>query len=68
MKKFAKSRFQQEFYLDEAILRRIQRANQTQRTLDDMDVDDDDDVGDDTELVIGQERRVPGRIPKVERR
>ncbi|KAG8423824.1 hypothetical protein J3458_000678 [Metarhizium acridum] len=67
--KFAKARFQQEFYLDEAILRRIQRIKQTQRTRDDMDVDDDEDAAgeEDASLVFGQERRVPGRIPKTER-
>lgn len=66
--KFSKSRFQQEFYLDEAILRRIQRVKQTQRTRDDMDVDDDEDAaGADASLVLGEERRVPGRIPKKER-
>ncbi|TWU77745.1 hypothetical protein ED733_008572 [Metarhizium rileyi] len=63
---FARARFQQEFYLDEAILRRIQRIKHTQRTLDDMDVDDDEDAGNDTELVIGQERRIRGRVPKPE--
>ncbi|KHO01716.1 Zinc finger, RING/FYVE/PHD-type [Metarhizium album ARSEF 1941] len=65
--KFSKASFQQEFYLDEAILRRIQRVMHTQRSLNDMDVEDDEDADQDASLVLGQERRVPGRTPKTER-
>lgn len=64
---FSKARFGQEFYLDEAMLRRIQRANQNPRALNHIDDDDDDGIEDDQTLVMGEERPAPGRTAKLER-
>ncbi|GAO14989.1 uncharacterized protein UV8b_00500 [Ustilaginoidea virens] len=65
----SKSRFDQDFYLDEAILRRIKRAKQAQRATDDMDVEDNDGQDDvpDESLVFENERRVREREAKKER-
>ncbi|KAG6067547.1 hypothetical protein E4U32_003576 [Claviceps aff. humidiphila group G2b] len=45
----SKARFDQDFQFDEAKLRRIQRAAQAQRDLDDVGDDDDDDDDDEDE-------------------
>lgn len=52
------------------MLRRIQRAKQSQRALDDMDVEEDDEgeaVDGDGDVVVRQQRAVPGKAPKAER-
>ena len=56
--KFARSRFETEFYLDEAMLRRIERTNRTRThaALDDMDADGGDE-GDES-LVVERERNI----------
>ncbi|KAG5959714.1 hypothetical protein E4U56_004850 [Claviceps arundinis] len=51
----SKARFDQDFQFDEAKLRRIQRAAQAQRDLDDVGNDDDDDDDDDDEDEDGGE-------------
>lgn len=59
---FTGLRFEQDFYLDQAILRRIQRAKQAQERHE-VDDDDDDEDGevDDRSLVQGASRTL-GRL------
>ncbi|KAL7951691.1 zinc-finger of the MIZ type in Nse subunit domain-containing protein [Trichoderma barbatum] len=59
--KFSRSRFDHEFYLDEAMKRRIQRWKQAEQNRHDMDDDDDDDEGDaDDSLMLGREQQTRG--------
>jgi hypothetical protein len=69
---FSKKDFKQDFYLDQAILRRIQRAKQAQEhhhVDDDFDDDDDEDEDEhganERSIVEGHARMV--RKPKQER-
>ncbi|RSL62470.1 hypothetical protein CEP54_005696 [Fusarium duplospermum] len=63
--RFSRSRFDHDFFLDQAMVRRIKRARQAQEQHD-MDEDDDDGEEDEDVVVRGQQR-VPGRVPKKER-
>ncbi|KAM4062889.1 zinc-finger of the MIZ type in nse subunit [Hirsutella rhossiliensis] len=65
---FSRAMFSEDFYLDQAMLRRIQRARQAQRN-DKLDgIDDDDDIGDaDGDMMVRGQRAVRGRAPKAER-
>ncbi|RFU78225.1 zinc finger, ring fyve phd-type [Trichoderma arundinaceum] len=56
-KSFARSRFDHEFFLDEAMKRRIQRSKQAEQNRRDMDDDDDDP---DESLVFGREQQSRG--------
>ncbi|KAF4969134.1 hypothetical protein FZEAL_10284 [Fusarium zealandicum] len=63
--KFSRARFDHDFYLDQAMMRRIKRTLQAQDQHD-MDEEDDDDDGEDDVKVRGQ-HAVPGRVPKREK-
>ncbi|UNI22663.1 hypothetical protein JDV02_008528 [Purpureocillium takamizusanense] len=64
---FSSASFKDDFYLDEPMLRRIQRARQTDRNNDmDEDEEDDEDDEDEASMVVGDARRVRGRMPKPE--
>ncbi|RTE73179.1 hypothetical protein BHE90_012396 [Fusarium euwallaceae] len=63
--RFSRSQFDHDFFLDQAMVRRIKRARQAQEQHD-MDEDDDDGEGDEDVVVRGH-HRVPGRVPKKER-
>lgn len=63
--KFKRSDLQNDFYLDQVILRRIQRAKQNAKNLD-MDVDSDDDEREESVVATGRRGR-PGRALKTER-
>ncbi|KAI8721944.1 SP-RING-type domain-containing protein [Fusarium sp. LHS14.1] len=63
--RFSRSRFDHDFYLDQAMVRRIKRARQAQEQHD-MDEDDDEGEGDEDVVVRGHQP-VPGRVPKKER-
>ncbi|KAM0217248.1 hypothetical protein ACHAQI_002117 [Fusarium lateritium] len=63
---FSRSRFDQDFFNDQAMVRRIKRVRQAQEQQE-MDEDDDDADGDDDVRVRGQ-KVVPGRSLKKERR
>lgn len=65
---FSTARFAQDFYLDQAVLRRIQRAKQAQRNdeMDGIDDDDDDDEDGNSSIMVRGERAVKGRAPKAE--
>ncbi|KAJ6442040.1 chromosomal organization and DNA repair protein Mms21 [Purpureocillium lavendulum] len=68
---FSRAKFDQDFFLDELMLRRIRRARQAEldndrAADDDEDDDDDDDEGDEPSMVVRGERHVRGRIPKPE--
>ncbi|POR31499.1 E3 SUMO-protein ligase nse2 [Tolypocladium paradoxum] len=60
---FSRAKFAADFYLDQAILRRIQRAQEAQRN-DEMEEDEDDD--DEESMVMRGGRRVRGRATKQE--
>ncbi|GJN71969.1 chromosomal organization and DNA repair protein Mms21 [Purpureocillium lilacinum] len=67
---FSRASFEEDFFLDEPMLRRIQRARQTERN-NDLDEDEDDEEEEDDEedqasMVVGGARRVRGRMPKPE--
>ncbi|KAM6534948.1 hypothetical protein FALCPG4_004565 [Fusarium falciforme] len=63
--RFSRSRFDHDFYLDQAMVRRIKRARQAQEQHD-MD-EDDDDGEEDEDVVVRGHQPVPGRVPKKER-
>ncbi|SPJ85325.1 related to DNA repair protein MMS21 [Fusarium torulosum] len=63
---FSRARFDQDFFHDQAMVRRIKRVRQAQEQQE-MDEDDDDADGDDDVRVRGQ-KVVPGRALKKERR
>ncbi|UKZ86952.1 uncharacterized protein TrAFT101_002771 [Trichoderma asperellum] len=56
--KFSRVRFEDEFYLDEAMKRRIQRWRQAEQNRQDMDDEDDDDP--DESLLVGSQRQARG--------
>lgn len=63
--RFSRSRFDHDFYLDQAMVRRIKRARQAQEQ---HDMDEDEDEGDeDEDVVVRGHQPVPGRVPKKER-
>ncbi|KND90656.1 E3 SUMO-protein ligase nse2 [Tolypocladium ophioglossoides CBS 100239] len=62
---FSRAKFADDFYLDQAILRRIQRAQESQRN-DEMEEDEDEDDDDEESMVVQGGRRVRGRAPKQE--
>ncbi|KAH7271236.1 zinc-finger of the MIZ type in Nse subunit-domain-containing protein [Fusarium solani] len=63
--RFSRSRFDHDFYLDQAMVRRIKRARQAQEQ---HDMDEDDDEGEeDEDVVVRGHQPVPGRVPKKER-
>lgn len=63
--RFSRSRFDHDFYLDQAMVRRIKRAHQAQEQ---HDMDEDDDEGEeDEDVVVRGHQPVPGRVPKKER-
>ncbi|KAL6875145.1 zinc-finger of the MIZ type in Nse subunit domain-containing protein [Trichoderma novae-zelandiae] len=69
---FSRARFEHDFYLDEAMKRRVQRwqqAEQNERDMDDEDDEDDEDEANES-LVFGRERhaRGSGRGVKKEER
>jgi hypothetical protein len=67
---FSRARFDQDFFHDQAMVRRIKRARQTQAQQEmemDEDEDEEDADGDDEVRVRGQQV-APGRVPKRERR
>ncbi|GKT98113.1 chromosomal organization and dna repair protein [Fusarium langsethiae] len=67
---FSRARFDQDFFHDQAMVRRIKRARQTQAQQEmemDEDEDEEDADGDDEVRVRGQQV-APGRVLKRERR
>ncbi|KAK5995116.1 E3 SUMO-protein ligase nse2 [Cladobotryum mycophilum] len=62
---FSRTRFKDDFFLDEAMLRRIQRTRQAEEARNDMD-DQEDEEGNES-LVMGTQRRVRGSRLKQER-
>ncbi|KAJ4310614.1 hypothetical protein N0V84_010885 [Fusarium piperis] len=63
---FSRARFDHDFFLDQAMVRRIKRARQAQEQHN-MDEDDDDDGEEDEDVVVKGHQPVPGRVPKRER-
>jgi hypothetical protein len=59
IKKFSRIRFEDEFFLDEAMKRRIQRWKQAEQNRQDMDDEDEDDV--DESLLVGSQRQAQER-------
>ncbi|UKZ50036.1 hypothetical protein TrVGV298_004291 [Trichoderma virens] len=57
---FSRSRFDHEFYLDEAMKRRIQRWKQAEQNLRDIDDEDEDEDGDNESLVLDREQQTRG--------
>ncbi|KAL7938636.1 zinc-finger of the MIZ type in Nse subunit domain-containing protein [Trichoderma chlorosporum] len=57
---FSRSRFDHEFYLDEAMKRRIQRWKQAEQNRRDMDDEDEDEDDADDSLVYGREQQTRG--------
>jgi hypothetical protein len=57
-KKFSRIRFEEEFFLDEAMKRRIQRWKQAEQNRQDMDDEDEDDA--DESLLVGSQRQARG--------
>ncbi|ODA75869.1 hypothetical protein RJ55_08510 [Drechmeria coniospora] len=65
---FSKARFNNDFYLDQAMLRKIQRAKQTQRNNELNEDEMEEDPVDGDESVLMQTQRPAGcRAPKQER-
>ncbi|PNY29159.1 E3 SUMO-protein ligase nse2 [Tolypocladium capitatum] len=62
---FSRAKFADDFYLDQAILRRIQRAQEAQRN-DEMKEDEDEDDEEEESMVVRGGRRVRGRATKLE--
>jgi hypothetical protein len=58
IKKFSRIRFEDEFFLDEAMKRRIQRWKQAEQNRQDMDDEDEDDA--DESLLVGSQRQAQG--------
>ncbi|KAF7552140.1 hypothetical protein G7046_g7509 [Stylonectria norvegica] len=65
---FSRIKFDEDFYLDQAMVRRIKRARQAQEQQDMEDDGDDDDGDDDQEVTVRGQKRRQGRMPKQERR
>ncbi|KAK7415789.1 hypothetical protein QQZ08_012254 [Neonectria magnoliae] len=63
---FSRPQFDQDFYLDLAMVRRIRRTIQAQEQHD-MDEEDDEDGDDDDEVMVRGHKAVPGRGPKREK-
>ncbi|KAF4990331.1 hypothetical protein FDECE_14419 [Fusarium decemcellulare] len=63
--KFSRARFDHDFYLDQAMMRRIKRTRQAQEQAA-MDEDEDDGEGDD-DVRVRSEQPIPGRPLKRER-
>lgn len=67
LQRFKRADFDRDFYLDQVVLRRIQRAQQASNNLEmDVDSEDEDDDGDTSVIPRGQ-RLQPGKRPKQER-
>lgn len=64
---FSRSRFDQDFYYDQAMARRIKRTLQAQARQDLMDEDEEDRDEDEDVVVRGQKRGPGGRVPKIEK-
>ncbi|KPM40957.1 hypothetical protein AK830_g5622 [Neonectria ditissima] len=62
---FSRPQFDEDFYLDLAMVRRIRRARQAQEQNDLDEEEDDDDDGD--EVMVRGHKTVPGRGPKREK-
>ncbi|PNP40835.1 hypothetical protein TGAMA5MH_07275 [Trichoderma gamsii] len=56
--KFSRIHFEEEFFLDEAMKRRIQRWKQAEQNRQDMDDEDEDDA--DESLLVGSQRQARG--------
>lgn len=66
---FSRARFDEDFYHDQAMVRRIKRTLQAQAQQDLMDEDEDDEGDGDEDVVVRGHKRGPGgRAPKVEKR
>ncbi|KAL4724133.1 hypothetical protein ACLX1H_008742 [Fusarium chlamydosporum] len=66
---FSRAHFDNDFFPDQAMVRRIKRARQTQADQEmEMDEDDDDADGDDDEVRVRGQKVAPGRSLKRERR
>lgn len=66
---FSRARFEHDFYLDEAMKRRIQRWQQAEQHERDMDDEDDEDEANESLLLAREHQtRGSGRIVKKEER
>ncbi|KEY71588.1 hypothetical protein S7711_06049 [Stachybotrys chartarum IBT 7711] len=66
--KFSRANFDRDFFLDQAMLRRIERARAAEESDMDMDEDEDEELEGDSELAVrGYKRRHSSRPPKTER-
>ncbi|KJZ78605.1 hypothetical protein HIM_01996 [Hirsutella minnesotensis 3608] len=63
---FSRATFDTDFYLDQAILRRVQRARQAQEN-EDMEDDDDDDDDDGEDMTVRGQRHLRDAELKRER-
>lgn len=66
MQHFKQSDIHTDFYLDQVVLRRIQRAKQNAQNLD-MDVESDDDNDREESVIATGRRGMQGRPLKAER-
>ncbi|CAM1502072.1 Fc.00g040560.m01.CDS01 [Cosmosporella sp. VM-42] len=64
---FSRMRFDQDFYLDQVMMKRIQRTRRAQEQQDMMEDDDEDDEDDDGVIVRGQRMRPGGAVAKREK-
>ncbi|KAH6894276.1 zinc-finger of the MIZ type in Nse subunit-domain-containing protein [Thelonectria olida] len=62
---FSRAGFDQDFFLDQAMVRRIRRARQAQEQQELEEEDEEDD--DDEDVMVRGHKAVPGRVPKQER-
>lgn len=64
---FSRARFDEDFFLDQAVLRRIKRHKQLQEQQEREEEEEDGDGEGDSELMVRGHKQVPGRVPKRER-
>ncbi|KAF4992184.1 hypothetical protein FGRMN_7315 [Fusarium graminum] len=62
---FSRARFDQEFFNDQAMVRRIKRVRQAQEQ---QEMEEDDDADGDDDVTVRGQQAVPGRVLKKERR